>query len=145
MSTLRASKILSRALHSKAEKEEKTPLPGETEEPVEPVSQLLVDPARRTEATPPSPSEDRRRDQDVVDAAAPKPGPLGGPIPAPPKSLEEVGLSRETLLGLLVKALHHRGSLSGFEVSDSVALPFGLVDDLLLELQGGGILEVKGA
>jgi len=145
MSTFPASKLLSRAFHGREEKEENTSLARETEAPVEPVSQLLVDSAPGTGVAVPSSSEDRMLEGDVVDAATGTRGPLEGPIPAPPRSLEEVGLSRENLLGLLVKTLQHRGGLSGFEVSDAVALPFGLVDDLLLELQGGGFLEVKGA
>ena len=65
--------------------------------------------------------------------------------PVPPTTLEDTGLSRDLLIGLVIKILHQRGVLSGFEVSDAVALPFGLVDDILLELQGAGLLEVKEA
>ena len=65
--------------------------------------------------------------------------------PVPPTTLEDTGLSRDLLIGLVIKILHQRGGLSGFEVSDAVALPFGLVDDILLELQGAGLLEVKEA
>lgn len=63
--------------------------------------------------------------------------------PRPPASLEETGIPLDQIVGLLVKTLHQRGSLSGFGISDSMALPFAIIDDLLLELQKGGFLEVK--
>ena len=64
-------------------------------------------------------------------------------VPPPLTRLEETGLSRDLLVGLLVKTVQQRGSLTGFGIADSLALPFGLVDDLLIELQGTGVLEVK--
>jgi len=54
-------------------------------------------------------------------------------------------LPRDLLLGLLLQTVHQRGTLSGFGVSDAMALPFALVDELLMELQGRGFLEVKNA
>jgi len=64
-------------------------------------------------------------------------------VPPPLTRLEETGLSRDLLVGLLVKTVQQRGSITGFGIADSLALPFGLVDDLLIELQGTGVLEVK--
>jgi predicted ATPase with chaperone activity len=57
--------------------------------------------------------------------------------------LEATGLSRDTLSGLLVKTLHQKGGLSGHGIADALALPFALVDDLLMDLQGTGHLEVR--
>ncbi len=71
--------------------------------------------------------------------------PMKARWPAPPATVEETGLSRDLVSGLLVKSLHQKGGLSGFGVSDALALPFGLVDDLLMELQGAGLIEVKRA
>jgi len=65
--------------------------------------------------------------------------------PAPPATLEETGLPRDLLEGLLVKAVHQRGSVSGFGLSDALCLPFSILDDLIMDLQGKGILEVKEA
>jgi hypothetical protein len=64
-------------------------------------------------------------------------------IPPPLRSLEETGISRDSLIGLLVKTVQQRGSLTGFGIADAMALPFSLVDDLLIELQGSGFLEVR--
>ncbi len=69
--------------------------------------------------------------------------PVEGQGPRVPTSLEDTGLPRDLIIGLLVKTLYHRGSLSGFGISDSMALPFAILDDLLLELQKGGVLEVR--
>ncbi len=64
-------------------------------------------------------------------------------FPPPVTSLEETGLSRETLSALLLKTLHQRGGLSGFEIADATALPFGLADELLMDLQYNRLLEVR--
>jgi hypothetical protein len=145
MSTFPATKLLSRAFQGKEEKEKRAPLASEEEERVGTVSQGPVDSAQGAAGVPASHLADGVPEGDAVDSTSPAPKHREGPTPSPPRSLEETGLSREALMGLLVKTLHHRGSLSGFGISDALALPFGLVDDLLLELQGGGILEVKGA
>ncbi|NIP83022.1 MAG: hypothetical protein GWM90_28850 [Gemmatimonadetes bacterium] len=64
------------------------------------------------------------------------------PIPRPPESLEEAGLSEEFLAGLVVKALHHRGSATGVDLSDLLALPFPLLDDLIEQLQERRLVQV---
>jgi predicted ATPase with chaperone activity len=58
-------------------------------------------------------------------------------------SLEETGLSREALSALLVKTLHQRGGMSGFELADAMALPFTIADELLVDLQYNRLLEVR--
>jgi hypothetical protein len=66
------------------------------------------------------------------------------PIPRPPESLEEAGLPEEFVAGLIIKALHHRGAASGFELSDLLALPFPLLDDVIEQLQERRFLQVNG-
>jgi predicted ATPase with chaperone activity len=63
-------------------------------------------------------------------------------VPRPPGSLEEAGLSEEFLAGLLIKALHHRGSATGLELSDMLALPFPVLDDLIERLQERRFVQV---
>ncbi len=64
------------------------------------------------------------------------------PIPPPPDSLEEAGLPEEFVAGLALKALHHRGSAAGFELSDMLALPFTLLDDVIEQLQERRLLQI---
>jgi hypothetical protein len=64
------------------------------------------------------------------------------PVPLPPESVEEAGLSEEFLAGLVLKALHHRGSAAGVHLSDMLALPFPLLDDLIEQLQGRRLVQV---
>ncbi|MFW6206615.1 MAG: hypothetical protein ACOC5J_01645, partial [Gemmatimonadota bacterium] len=72
------------------------------------------------------------------------PGPGGNapPPPPPPDSLEEAGLTEEFVAGLVVKALHHRGAAVGFELSDMLALPFSVLDEVIQQLQERRFLEV---
>jgi predicted ATPase with chaperone activity len=65
------------------------------------------------------------------------------PIPSPPQSMEESGLPEEFVAGLLVKTLHHRGSASGFELSELLALPYPLLDGLIEQLQERRLLQVS--
>jgi len=71
----------------------------------------------------------------------------GAPLTYPPPvtTIEDTGVSRELLVALLLKILHQRGGMSGFEAADAIALPFVLVDDLLMDLQQGRLLEVREA
>jgi predicted ATPase with chaperone activity len=64
------------------------------------------------------------------------------PMPRPPESLEEAGLSEEFLAGLVIKALHHRGSAAGVDLSDMLALPFPLLDDRIEQLQQRRLVQV---
>jgi hypothetical protein len=65
------------------------------------------------------------------------------PVPPPPDSLEEAGLSEEFVSGLLVKALHLRGAAVGFDLSDILALPFPLLDDVIEQLQERRFVQVR--
>lgn len=64
------------------------------------------------------------------------------PIPRPPETLEEAGLPEELVTGLVIKTLHQRGSVAGFELSDLLALPFPLLDDLCEQLQERRFIQV---
>jgi hypothetical protein len=65
-----------------------------------------------------------------------------GAIPLPPESLEETGLSTEFLGGLVLKALHVRGTALGHDLVDMLALPMTLLDDVIQELQEHRWVEV---
>lgn len=63
-------------------------------------------------------------------------------IPRPPETLEEAGLPRELVVGLAIKTLHQRGSATGFELSNMLALPFPLLDELMEQLQEWRLIQV---
>ncbi len=71
--------------------------------------------------------------------------PAAAPMAYPPAigSLEDTGLSRELVSGLMLKTLHQREGLSGFELADAVALPFVVADELLGDLQYSRLVEVR--
>jgi hypothetical protein len=79
-----------------------------------------------------APSED-------ADAPSPRAAPTA---PPPPESLEETGLSEELVAGLVLKALHVRGSALGLDLFDVLALPMTVVDDTLQQLQEQRLVEV---
>jgi predicted ATPase with chaperone activity len=66
------------------------------------------------------------------------------PVPAVPGDLDETGLSRPFVTDLLLKTLYSLGSMSGTELVRTIRLPWGILDDLLLELQQRHFLEVRG-
>ena len=80
-------------------------------------------------------------------ATSPPEAPIAEPTPpmSPPAvaCLEDTGLTRDFLIGLIAKTLHQRDSLTGFEIADAVALPFAIVDGILLDLQSERMLEVR--
>ena len=65
------------------------------------------------------------------------------PMPLPPGSLEETGLSAEFVAGLVIKALSHRGSAAGFDLADMLALPLPLLDDVIEQLQDRRFVQVQ--
>ncbi|MEJ2540971.1 MAG: hypothetical protein P8188_13535, partial [Gemmatimonadota bacterium] len=65
--------------------------------------------------------------------------------PAVPESVEETGLSESQISDLLMKILHQRGAMTGDQLADTIALPFPLIDDLLLTAQQRHFLEVLEA
>jgi predicted ATPase with chaperone activity len=64
------------------------------------------------------------------------------PVPRPPESLEEAGLSEDFVAGLVLKALYVRGAVLGFELFDMLALPMALLDEVIRQLQDLGFVEV---
>ncbi|MFP3947686.1 MAG: ATP-binding protein [Longimicrobiales bacterium] len=84
-------------------------------------------------------TQERAPEETITD---PGPGGNAPPPPPPPDSLEEAGLTEEFVAGLVVKALHHRGAAVGFELSDMLALPFSVLDEVIQQLQERRFLEV---
>lgn len=64
-------------------------------------------------------------------------------MPRAPGSLEEAGLPEELVAGLVIKALHQRGSAAGFDLADMLALPLPLLDDVIEQLQERRLLQVQ--
>ena len=62
--------------------------------------------------------------------------------PLPPTSLAEVGLVAESIDELLIKTLYVQGAKTGRELTESIALPFEIVDERLLRMQEQQLLEV---
>ena len=60
---------------------------------------------------------------------------LEATVPPGIESLEDTGLSRDFLVSLIAKILHQQDSLTGFELADAIAIPFTVLDELLVELQ----------
>ena len=66
-------------------------------------------------------------------------------VPLPPETLEDTGLSAAQVTELLLKILHQRGALRGDHLAEAIALPFGIVDDLLMDAQQRQFVEVLHA
>ncbi len=79
----------------------------------------------------------------VGEEQAPEPAQKRRAVPPPPQSLEEAGLSEEFVAGLILKALHVRGSAMGFDLVDMLALPMALLDDVLRHLQERQFVEIR--
>ena len=69
----------------------------------------------------------------------------GEDLPAPPRTIEETGLTSTAVVDLLIKALYTLGVKTGQELIDLVKLPFPIVDDLLQDMQQRMLVEVQGA
>lgn len=65
--------------------------------------------------------------------------------PALPETLEATGLDRGAIADLILKTLYAQGIRTGQELIDSTCLPFGVVDEILLEQQQRLMVEVQGA
>jgi hypothetical protein len=64
--------------------------------------------------------------------------------PAVPRSLDEAGLGLEFVSDLILKTLYTRGACTGIELSQALCLPFGLLDDPLMDVQQRALIEVRG-
>jgi predicted ATPase with chaperone activity len=62
-----------------------------------------------------------------------------------PTNLEETGLTVSQVTSLLLKTLYQRGALSGNALAEAMALPFVVLDDLLLDVTQRHFVEVLGA
>src|SRR5512146_1369051 len=61
-------------------------------------------------------------------------------------SLDDTGLSPLWLPDLVLKVLYFRGYLTGFRISEEIALPFaGVTDQLLFSLKQEKLIEVKSS
>ncbi|MDT8341955.1 MAG: hypothetical protein RQ751_10625 [Longimicrobiales bacterium] len=65
--------------------------------------------------------------------------------PPVPDSLDETGLTPSFVTDLLLKILYRHGALAGDRLAEEVALPFTLIDDLLLLAQKRHLVEVLQA
>ena len=70
----------------------------------------------------------------------------GGFSPPQINSVEDTGLSPLWLQDLVLKVLYSRGYMTGFKVSEEIALPFaGVTDQLLVVLKQEKLIEVKSS
>jgi predicted ATPase with chaperone activity len=65
-------------------------------------------------------------------------------VPPPPVTLADTGLTAGFIQELLLKVLYTHGARLGQEISDTVRLPFTLVDQELQTLQQRRLVEVRG-
>ncbi len=73
-------------------------------------------------------------------------GAAGGFIPPQINSIEDTGLSQLWLQDLVLKVLYFRGYLTGFKISEEIALPLaGVTDQLLTALKQEKFIEVKSS
>jgi len=74
------------------------------------------------------------------------PAPVGNFFPPQINSLEDTGLSTLWLQDLVLKVLYFRGYMTGFKVSEEIALPLsGVADQLLITLKQEKFIEVKSS
>ncbi len=67
-------------------------------------------------------------------------------VPPQINSVEDTGLSPLWLQDLVLKVLYSRGYMTGFKVSEEIALPFaGVTDQLLVALKQEKLIEVKSS
>jgi len=67
-------------------------------------------------------------------------------IPSAPRSIEDTQLSVGFLADLVLKTLYYEGYISGYEVAESIKLPFKNITDRILEfLKRDRFIEVKGS
>lgn len=65
--------------------------------------------------------------------------------PPVPDTVEDTGLTVPQIGDLLMKILYQRGALQGDDLADAIALPFTLIDDILLAAQQRHFVEVLQA
>jgi len=65
--------------------------------------------------------------------------------PPRPETVSDTGLAPATIGDLLLKALHVGGDQTGRDLAERVALPFSVIDGLLLQMQHNRLVQVLGA
>jgi predicted ATPase with chaperone activity len=65
--------------------------------------------------------------------------------PAPPRNLEETGLTESLVDSLICKHLATVGNESGRSIADNIALSFGILEDRLQKLRGRQLITHRGA
>ena len=65
-------------------------------------------------------------------------------MPRIPATLDDLGLSEEFIIDLLLKTLYMQGARTGQQLVESLCLPFPFVDEQLLMLQQRRFVEVRG-
>jgi predicted ATPase with chaperone activity len=78
------------------------------------------------------------------DTGTPVAGEADGPVPKAPTTLEETGLTASQVTSLMLKTLYQRGALTGNGLAEAAALPFVILDDLLLDVTQRHFVEVLG-
>lgn len=66
-------------------------------------------------------------------------------VPKAPETVEETGLSEAQIVDLMLKTLYQHGALLGTELAGALALPFVILDDLLVSVTQRHFVEVLGA
>lgn len=64
-------------------------------------------------------------------------------FPVAPRSLAETGIAESEVEAIILRFLLHRGTATGLEISQQVALPFGLIERLLHALKAQRLLAFK--
>jgi len=103
----------------------------------------------RPAAPPPAPVRAQTRPLTVSGAPRVAAAPPVGPakfVPPPLSRLEDTGLALVYIADLGLKILYNSGYLTGFQISDRLALPFNGIGDQVLEfLKREKLVEVKGS
>ena len=106
-------------------------------------------PAAPPPAPPPAPVRAQTRPLTVSGAPRAAAAPPVGPakfVPPPLSRLEDTGLPLVYIADLGLKILYNSGYLTGFQISDRLALPFNGIGDQVLEfLKREKLVEVKGS
>ncbi|MDX1624440.1 MAG: ATP-binding protein [Gemmatimonadota bacterium] len=74
----------------------------------------------------------------------PRTEPREAPVPPPPESLADTGLSEEVVVELILKTLYAQGSRTGRGLREAIRLPFRILDERLQDLQRRQLVEVRG-
>ena len=70
--------------------------------------------------------------------------PRAAPVPPVPVTLADTGLTADKLEALIIKTLY-AGELSGLQLSDSVKLPYPILEPIIERSRAERIIEVRGA